>query len=549
MFGRSVLLRHSFLIVAALAVVAAVALAGQASRADSAAVSAGNATSTPTPVATKTPVQRAGPFVFVLVVDAARYDELDLSKMPNLARLVATGTTYNQAWVGQLPSVTEASHATIGTGALPRRHLILGDTWRIPGTNQMSPDLLDSNLDRTGYIGKVIQQSGVPSVGALVKQRWPGSTIVTMSGHKIYAADALGAGSADFVTFGGRDSRQHFVPFAIPGHAPDPRLLQSAQLDLPAFPRTPTTEDNWTVSMALKFLSRYHPRVMMVNLPEVDGYGHVAGTDMTVIQPIVAGVDHQIGRIVAAYQQAGMFAQTNFVITSDHGMVPAAHVVQINDIKSIIAKAGGQPMYVGHGDSSSIWLKNPTTIPRVGVALAAANLSGVAAVYIKAANGKYTLVSPMTHLAAPAVDQAYRDLLGTLNQGESPDIVLLYDENTITMTPNFLKINRKGDHGGATWGAQHIPLVIAGPGIRAGYVSSYPARIADIAPTIETLLRIQPTREDGVPLADAMTAPPDWAAAQQAKRLPRMTANVHALELEASWRPNARAHQARALKP
>src|ERR671933_323356 len=49
------------------------------------------ATSAPTKVV---PRQRPGPFALVLVIDAARYDEIDLSRMPNLARLVARGTQY-----------------------------------------------------------------------------------------------------------------------------------------------------------------------------------------------------------------------------------------------------------------------------------------------------------------------------------------------------------------------------------------------------------------------------------------------------------------------
>src|SRR5947209_19424847 len=60
-------------------------------------------------------ISRQGPFALVIVVDAARFDEFDLSKLPYLARLAAGGTSYSQAWTGQLPSVTETSYATIGT--------------------------------------------------------------------------------------------------------------------------------------------------------------------------------------------------------------------------------------------------------------------------------------------------------------------------------------------------------------------------------------------------------------------------------------------------
>ncbi len=481
-----------------------------------------------------------GPFACVIVVDAARYDEFNLSRMPNLAALVARGTQFSQAWDGQLPSVTESSHATIGTGVLPSRHLILGDTWRVPGTNSMAPSLLGGSLVRTGYIGNSIRQTGSPTLAALVHRAYPGSRVVALSGHKVYAADALGAGDADFVSFGEKNALGHYIPAAIPGRVPDPKLLASPQLNLPTYPRVPGVEDTWTTTLALKFLFNYHPRVMMINLPEVDVFGHMAGTDASIMTPLLTNVDRQIGRIVAAYARAGMINNTTFVVTSDHGMVPALHTVSITRIENAITSSGGQALYVGHGDYSPIWLKNASAVPKAAKALADAAIPYVDAVYQKTPKGTYQLVSPVSRLADPYVRTSYSDLLSTANAAESADIVLLYDENTMTETPNFIQTKRKGDHGGATWGAQHIPLIVAGPAFKRAYTSSYPARLTDIAPTVETVMQIQPRGQDGVPLADAMIKPPAWALKQQDVAQPRMLSDVRGLENEAAIRPNIR---------
>ncbi|GAC1465998.1 MAG: hypothetical protein PVSMB7_10940 [Chloroflexota bacterium] len=472
---------------------------------------------------------RRGPFALVLVIDAARPDEIDLNAMPNLARLVAGGASYSRAWVGQLPSITETSHASIGTGVLPSRHLVLGDTWRVPGTNQMAPDLLDARLTRTGYIGKFIRQKGVPDIASIVHRRFPGSVVVAVSGHKIYAADALGAGDADFVAFGSKDTRGHYVPSAIPGHAPGTSILQSAQLDLPAYPRN-GIEDTWTTTLTEKFLFKYHPRLMMVNFPEVDAYGHAAGTSATIMQPLMQNVDKQIGRLVAAYGRAGMLSQTTFVITSDHAMIPAVHNVDQALVKQAIQAAHAEALYVGHGTYCPIWLKDVTAVPRVAAALANAHIPNVQATYAKDSAGNYNLVSAASRLPQPALNTAYRDLLKTFESGESPDIVMMYDENSITMNENFVKIGRRGDHGGASWGAQHVPLILAGPGIRPAYKSAYPARLIDIAPTLETVLGAKPENQDGVPLADAMTHPPAWAVRAQAQAAARLGGDVLALE-------------------
>jgi arylsulfatase A-like enzyme len=276
----------------------------------------------------------------------------------------------------------------------------------------------------------------------------------------------------------------------------------------------------------------------MINLPEVDTTGHLAGTNAALIQPLMQGVDHEIGRLVAAYTRAGLINQTYFIVTADHGMIPAVHTVDIETIRNAVTGAGGQPLYIGHGDYCTIWLKNLDSVPRVAAALVSARIPNVDAVYMKSPQGKYTLISPLSWLADPAVSGTYGRLLGTINQGESPDIVLMYDENTITMTPNFRQIGRKGDHEGATWGAQHIPLIIAGPGIKQARTSGYPARLVDLAPTVETLMGAQPQHQDGVPLADAMIAPPAWALTAQTARGKRLTPLVLALEREAALRPN-----------
>jgi arylsulfatase A-like enzyme len=62
-----------------------------------------------------------------------------------------------------------------------------------------------------------------------------------------------------------------------------------------------------------------------------------------------------------------------------------------------------------------------------------------------------------------------------------------------------------------------VPLIIAGPGVRAGHVSHFPARLVDLAPTVLRLLGVPYPQLDGVALADAFTDPlPKEKAAQAA---------------------------------
>jgi hypothetical protein len=104
-------------------------------------------------------------------------------------------------------------------------------------------------------------------------------------------------------------------------------------------------------------------------------------------------------------------------------------------------------------------------------------------------------------------------LLGTFAGPLAPDVSLAFEENTITRWYP----DAHGEHGGATWGAQQVPLVIAGPGVRPNYHSPFPARLMDVAPTVLALLGIQSGQMDGVALSDALLLP--TYAQQQAQDL------------------------------
>lgn len=472
-------------------------------------------------------------YALILVLDGVRFDEINLARMPNLAALAKGGTSFTQAYVGGLPSITETSHATIGTGVYANRHHILGDTWRLPGTERMAPDLLDMTMDRTGYIDNILIQAKVPSLAGIIHGKYKGSIIASLSAHKVYAASAMGGGHADFVAFGFPDSHGHFVPAGTPGRTPDAKVLNDRALNLPAYPRKAGVEDDWAATLGIKMLQQYRPRVLMINFPEPDNAGHLAGTNPAVIQPIMDAFDKSLGRLVQAYRHARLLSKTDIIVTSDHGMVDARYRVTTNRIFKVVRSAGAEPLSVGHGDFSSIWLKNPDLTAKVAAALVKAKIPHVAAVYMKSPQGKYVLASPPSLLHATSVQASYNDLLTSFDTPASADVILLYDENTITMTTQFLKIGRKGDHQGATWGAQHIALVASGPGIKAAYQSAVPAQLVDIAPTVETLLGAKPRHQDGVPLADMMTSPPSWALASEGSRLATRLQDVQGLEAQA----------------
>lgn len=448
-------------------------------------------------------------YLVLLTLDACRTDYLSLAPMNNLRSLMASGTTYDRAWVGQLASETPTGHATIGTGAFPRRHGILGFEWRDARTRKEVLDGWPPGV-RAGLLDRDLRQSGTNSVSKTVKGADHSATVVAISSEKVYAADAMGGPDADHIFYSLHNSKH---PAAIPqdltGHRSIPSsFLNDPALHLPYPVKKFTQWDTLSAQLAVKAVEVLHPRVLMVNFPGADVYGHPYGGPGSplVMGRIMKGVDKGIGMILAAYRQAGIFDQTLFLVVADHGMVPNSWTVSGDQVDHALLEVGAEPLFQTGGTAKYIYLRDPADA--AAAAKHVARIPGVVAAYhLTASNGQYAYVDIDEGASRldPALQAAHAYLLETFACARAPDVVGVFRENTIGMRVPTLY----GYHGGLNWGAQQIPLVLSGPGVQSGQISHFPARLVDLAPTALALLGVRGSGMDGVVLADAMAAPSD----------------------------------------
>jgi arylsulfatase A-like enzyme len=262
-----------------------------------------------------------------------------------------------------------------------------------------------------------------------------------------------------------------------------------------------------SMTMALESLRAFDPRVLMINLPACDYYGHRVGGPATpqVMEKIVRGCDRQLARLIKAYGDRGLLDETVFVVIGDHGMVPNTHRVDDTGLKQGIRKAGGDYLFHTPGNGAYIWLRNPSASSQVAQYLVNTIPHAPFAYFQTIESGVYTYhpVARTGTVITPELEAAHQYLLGTFSGALAPDIALIFEENTIMTSTSYAH----GEHSGATWGSLQVPLVIAGPGVARGRQSTFPARLMDVAPTVLTLLGTQPIRMDGVVLADALVAP------------------------------------------
>ncbi|HEX6508512.1 MAG TPA: alkaline phosphatase family protein [Chloroflexota bacterium] len=446
-------------------------------------------------------------YLVVIVVDGFRPDYETLVPMRHLRALMAAGRSYDTAWVGHMESETPPGHATIATGVYPAKHHVSGFGWRDPATGQFTWAPTDLKAIAQGYITRTMEQSGVPTISDLIHQRNRSDLSISISGEKLWAAAPLGAG-ADYILYGKevpyKKTQVRFRPQVVGPNLP-PR--SSGYLSVEATDSAFTNQDGFAARLAAKLVTALRPRALLLNLPGTDLAGHYYGgmNDPKDMRDTLKAADYAIGTVVNTYKKLGLYSKTLFVITADHGMADNRTIVPIHKMYNLIRTLPVTQLDQEYRISvGSIWLRDPQNAATVASHMTAQHYRGIDGALYKVSDTTGMRFVPdawtRTHVPA-ALLKAYIDLANTEASPAGPDILLPYGEDTTGLPPGH---KYQGSHGGFSWGVQHIPLVLVGPGIRPG-LSHFPAKLVDVAPTIERLLGLPvPAGVDGVVLADAM---------------------------------------------
>ncbi|HZU11561.1 MAG TPA: alkaline phosphatase family protein [Chloroflexota bacterium] len=491
------------------------------------------------PLAAGSPAIR---YAVVLVLDGLPGSDLRLVPMPHLRRLMQRGATFTNAFVGQELANTPPGHATIGTGMLPKHHGVEGFLWEDPRTHQaydptQNADVIADRLEA------VISNHHVPTLAGRLHRRFPHAKVLSVAAHKCYASDAMGTADADYILCA-LIYHDRWVAQAIPDHRPPPGAINNPHWDVPI--PAPTagfgpavqqwwmgTENRWTVRYALWAFHRIHyPRVLMMNLSETDVLGHFA-PNQHVMRYLLREADSLIGRIMNAYRRAGLLGRTDFVITADHGMDHIRRFLPYSVITRALAAAHATPVYVEHDTAAAIGLTQDAKAPAVARNIFRFGGPLIDATYYKVETGghwRYRAAAVQPWISS-GVRAAYVRLADTMAADSGPDVYAVYAPGISSRYFLAHGYPWRAGHLGPQWADQHIPLILSGPGVRAGVVSHYPARLVDIAPTVEYLLGVRATGTDGVVLAGVLRHPPPALRAAQRRRADVLVPIVRALKV------------------
>jgi len=324
----------------------------------------------------------------------------------------------------------------------------------------------------------------------------------------------MAADSADYTVFAeakgvapiGYNNVFHLKPAGINGTIQPDYIIND-----PSFTREVKDErdtDTWATDVALAMIEKDAPKVLLINLPATDDAGHATGgiNAPARMAEVIANADKQVGRIMEAYQKAGRYDDTLWVITSDHAMTPFAQTIEQPVIDKLLVEARNFANVGAH-----VYLMEQEQTQQVAEKLTGANIPGLFGAYyrVKTADGRYSYepAKATSGKVSADLDKCYRYLLYTYAGESSPDIELLPAENCHINWTMFDCKPFIGQHDSISWLQQHNLLLFSGPGARKGFVSDSPARLVDIAPTALTLLGISPERMDGIVLSDALESP------------------------------------------
>ena len=427
----------------------------------------------PRAVATAQRTQSLAQHVIIISIDGLRPDYyLPLptrqAKMPALDRLRARGS-WADAVIGQFPSLTYPSHASLATGARPARHGVVQNTRFDPGG--AGNWFFENQTLKIPALWDRAREAGLTTAGI----SWP----VTV-GAKI-----------DYLLPETNQAPRDSTWLDLMRKQSTPGLVDTVVARLGSFEpnanRDYEQRDRFSVAGAAVILERYRPNLTMIHLVEADTAQHQFGPNSPETLAALGRIDSAIASILHSVDTAGMTAQTAVIITGDHGFYRVHSAFQPNVVLReaglLETDANGRvTSWQAVAHRSAIRLKDPND---------AALAKRVEMLFRVLAQGRYKGMFRVVGRDEIAEYEGDPEALLFLEPAEG------YTTAAGTSGGFLVASTRHGDHGYMPDSpAMHTGLIAAGAGIQPG-IGMPRARQIDIAPTAARLLGFELPQAEG----------------------------------------------------
>lgn len=456
--------------------------------------------------------------VVVLVWDGMRPDFIAPQYCPNLYSLATNGTFFRRHHPAYI-STTEVNGAAIATGASPgkngiqanvdfRQELSFMGTYATEGLDAVRRGdlLMNGHYIAVPTLAETLQAAGIRTVIA-------GGKPVAIFHDRTYRK-ATDPSKQSPVLFEGKtiprdlidslnkvnDDKPFPTPIAIPNKA----------------------QDHWTTRALVRAMWKEGvPKYTLLWLSEPDKSQHDSGPGSPNALEGIASSDGNLGDVIKALKDKGVYDKTDIFIISDHGF---STISAGPDVAAILKKQGfkggskledpepGDVITIGLGGSTSFYVveRDDAVVRRLVEFLQTTDFAGVIFTR-KPFEGTFPLESAGYSSASP----------------NSPDVVMAFrwtaDRNEFG-APGYVissgGTRGKGTHGSLSRYDMNNTLVAAGPDIKKGLINDVPSGNIDLAPTVLWLLGVpQSTPMDGRVLHEALIPSKEAAPKVNVKKL------------------------------
>lgn len=227
--------------------------------------------------------------------------------LPTIRALATDAAIFPLGAIAGFPSMSAPGHMTIGTGAWPGHHGILNNRFFDRGT-QARVDPLAFASDPAGFamdpaaafaFHDVYVPPEVETLAAAAHRAFGPWDAATETGAYVAVLNDIPVGDADFTTADYLMGARH-------------KALSTSRI-----------ADELATVQATTLLGTPEapiPTILQVGLASTDSVGETHGPYSPFAREVLAELDADLGRIVAAYDRAGALDDTLFVLVSDHGM-------------------------------------------------------------------------------------------------------------------------------------------------------------------------------------------------------------------------------------
>jgi arylsulfatase A-like enzyme len=257
--------------------------------------------------------------------------------------------------------------------------------------------------------------------------------------------------------------------------------------------------------------SRDTTDVLAVSFSCNDAVGHDKGPHSTEVRDITIRTDLALDRLLAAVDRRVGLARTVVILTADHGVapvpeqmkdwrMPGGRFLRADLEKAVVdglEKAFGPGPWLEGRAGSSLYL-NRALVAERGLDPAAVERHAASAAETTAPVWRAYTRSQILEDRVPP-DPWSRRVLLSFHRERSGDVEVLLE-------PYWMSSSSGTTHGTAWSYDTHIPLMVMGPGTRAGRYDRAVV-LNDLAPTLATLLGVEtPSGSSGQPLAEILEA-------------------------------------------